>query len=64
MTGEVGEAIRSSRPPPPFHERVLETTRAGDLTQGVPRLKRDLRFTVAGQCRSFTDFAAFGHIEL
>jgi len=32
MTGEVGEAIRSSRPPPPFHESVLETTATGDLT--------------------------------
>ena len=30
--GGFGEAIRSSRPPPPFHESVLETTAAGDLT--------------------------------
>ncbi len=30
--GEVGEAIRASRPPPPFRESVVELTSAGDLT--------------------------------
>ena len=32
MTGEVGEAIRSCRHPPPFHESVMNRSEAGDLT--------------------------------
>jgi hypothetical protein len=32
MTGEVGEAIREGRHPPPFHESVMNRSEAGDLT--------------------------------
>ena len=68
MAGEVGEAFRVSRPPPPFHESVVEPAITGDLTWlGHACIVPEggsvtYNLTVAGQCRNYTDFADFGRM--